>query len=197
MLRRSRRVNLREVKVAIPVEKQAWSPSLLPGQIVLVSTVDRDGRPNVAPKSWVSMAAFGGPVVAFGCTDRHLTLRNAEATGEFALNVVPVELAPRIWAMPGRHGQARIDEAGLTLLPATQVSPPLVGDCPAHLECLLDDVKRYGEEAFVFGRVVAASIDADCLAGDAAERYARLGPVFFLENGSFARLGDITSLPRA
>lgn len=176
------------MKVALDPDKHAWHPSLLPGQIVLVSTVSPDGAPNVAPKSWVTMAAFAGPVVAFGCTEEHLTLRNAEATGEFVLNAVDESLAARVWELPRWHGEERIRRSGLTLEPARRVRPPLVAECRAHLECVLDDVKRWGAEALVFGRIVAASIEEECLAGPLAEQYARLGPVFFLEEGVYAPL---------
>jgi len=180
-------------KVAVDVDKRAWHPSLLPGQIVLVSTVDEEGRPNVAAKSWVTLAAFRGPIVAFGCTERHRTFRNAEATGEFVVNVVPEALAPEAWELMRWHGEERIRHSTLALERATRVAPPLVAECTAHLECVLDDVKRYGEEAFVFGRAVAVSIDAECLDGPPAERYARLAPAFFLEEGLYAGLGAVAS----
>ncbi|MGH3050387.1 MAG: flavin reductase family protein, partial [Gaiellaceae bacterium] len=61
------------MKAAFDLDKHSWHPSVLPGQIVLVSTVDERAAPNVAPKSWVTMAAFAGPIVAFGCTDEHRT----------------------------------------------------------------------------------------------------------------------------
>jgi uncharacterized protein YciI len=61
----------RTAKIAFPVDKADWHPSVLPGPIVLVSTVDMQGEPNIAPKSWISMMAFRGPVVAFGCHSSH------------------------------------------------------------------------------------------------------------------------------
>lgn len=175
-------------KVPFAVEKRDWHPSVLPGQVVLVTTVDHDGNPNVAPKSWITMVAFRGPILAFGCSTDHATFRNAEATGEFVVNLPPDTLADRVWALPRWHGAERIERSGLTLLPAQAVAPPLVAECRAHLECELDDVKRYGEEVVVFGRIVAASIDADCLDGDFEEQYRRLRPFFFLENGTYAAL---------
>jgi flavin reductase (DIM6/NTAB) family NADH-FMN oxidoreductase RutF len=181
-------------KVPMPLDKRDWHPSVLPGQVVLVSTVDEDGVPNVAPKSWITMAAFGGPVVAFGCHVSHATYRNAAATGQFVVNVPPVELAERVWELPERHGAERLAHAGFTLLPAATVRPPLVGECRAHLECALDDVKHYDAEVFVFGRIVAMSVDEELLDGDAAERYARLRPFFFLEKGVYGALDGARSV---
>jgi flavin reductase (DIM6/NTAB) family NADH-FMN oxidoreductase RutF len=176
------------VKVALPLDKRDWHPSMLAGQIVLVSTVDAEGRQNVAPKSWVTMVAFEGPVVAFGCNVTHRTYQNAVETGEFVVNALPESLVERAWKLSDLHGAERLRECGLTPAPAQKVNAPLVAECPAHLECEVEDVKRWGDEVFVFGRVVAASMDEECLAGELAEQYERLAPVFFLEAGTYAGL---------
>jgi flavin reductase (DIM6/NTAB) family NADH-FMN oxidoreductase RutF/uncharacterized protein YciI len=178
----------RTAKIAFPVDKADWHPSVLPGPIVLVSTVDMQGEPNIAPKSWISMMAFRGPVVAFGCHSSHATARNAEEAGEFVVNIPPEALVERIWAMPASHGHERIARSGLTLLPARRVAPPLIEECKAHLECKLEVVTRLGEEVVVFGKIVAAAIDEDCAGSSLADQYFRLRPVFFLEEGVYGSI---------
>jgi flavin reductase (DIM6/NTAB) family NADH-FMN oxidoreductase RutF/uncharacterized protein YciI len=175
-------------KIAVPADKVDWHPSVLPGPIVLVSTVDARGEPNVAPKSWISMMAFRGPVLAFGCHRSHATARNAEEAGEFVVNVPSEALVERIWAMPASHGTERIRRSGLTLLPARLVAPPLIGECKAHLECKLESITRVGREVVVFGKIVAASIDQDCVGSSVADQYFRLRPVFFLEEGVYGSI---------
>lgn len=179
------------MKIPFSPDKRSWRPSALPGQIVLVSTVDGGGRANVAPKSWISMVAMGEPVLGFGCNVTHTTYRNARDTGVFVVNVLPAWEAERAWSLLDVHGEERLRASGLTLVPARCVAAPLVAECRAHLECELDDVKRYGDEVFLFGRIVAASIDADCREGEAEQQYDRLRPVFFLENGVYGGLGSI------
>lgn len=179
------------MKVALPLDKRAWHPSPLPGQIVLVSSIDGEGRPNVAPKSWVTMTSLELPALAFGCNVTHATYQNVVATNAFVVNVLPESLVETAWTLSDRHGEERLQTSGLTLATAHAVAAPLVDECPAHLECELDDVKRYGDEVLIFGRVVAASIDEVCLRGDPEERYARLAPAFFLEGGTFAALGPV------
>ncbi len=184
------------MKVALPLDKHEWHPSLLAGQIVLVSTLDAEGRPNVAPKSWVTMVAFAGPILAFGCNVTHATYANVIATNEFVVNVLPESLAARAWALSDRHGDQRLRDSGLTPVAATAVRAPLIEECPAHLECELDDVKIYGDEVFVFGRVVAASIDVHCTQGTVQDRYGFLSPVFFLEAGTYVGLGPVQDVRR-
>jgi len=177
--------------VPLPLDKHGWVRSPLPGQIVLVTTVDRDGAVDVAPKSWVSMAAFDPPVIGFGCNTSHRTHGNAAATGEFVINVVPLSLAPAVWAMLASHGEERLEHAHLSMGPASAVAAPVVLDCAAHFECQLERIVTFGHgEVFIFGRVVAAAIDEQCLTGDAAVAYRRLDPCFFLQAGLYAGLGS-------
>jgi flavin reductase (DIM6/NTAB) family NADH-FMN oxidoreductase RutF/uncharacterized protein YciI len=175
-------------KVAFPASKADWHPSVLPGPIVLVSTVDAAGKPNIAPKSFVSMMAFGGPVLGFGCHRSHATARNAETGREFVVNLPPEALAERIWAMPESHGSERIARSGLSLRPARTVAPPLIAECKAHLECTVESVTRLGAEVVIFGMIVAAAIDEDCLGSPVADQYFRLRPVFFLEEGVYGSI---------
>jgi flavin reductase (DIM6/NTAB) family NADH-FMN oxidoreductase RutF/uncharacterized protein YciI len=175
-------------KIAFPVGKADWHPSVLPGPVVLVSTVDAQGEPNIAPKSWISMMAFRGPVLAFGCHRSHATARNAEQAGQFVVNIPSETLVERIWAMPATHGTERIARSGLTLLPARQVTPPLIAECKAHLECQLKAITRLEEEVVIFGRIMAAAIDEDCVGASLADQYFRLRPVFFLEEGIYGSI---------
>jgi flavin reductase (DIM6/NTAB) family NADH-FMN oxidoreductase RutF len=73
------------LKVPFAPDKRSWHPSVLPGQIVLVSTVDAAGRANVAPRSWNSTVAAREPVLGIAVTSRGGGVRRAECrAGEAA-----------------------------------------------------------------------------------------------------------------
>ena len=63
-------------KVTLDLDKRAWHPSPLVGQVVLITTLNEDGTSNVAPKSWISMMAFEPPILALGCNREHWSARN-------------------------------------------------------------------------------------------------------------------------
>lgn len=172
--------------VGLPLDKHAWSPSPLLGQVVLVTTVDESGAVDVAPKSWVSMVSFAGPTLGFGCNVGHRTYRNVEATGEFVVNVARSSSATDVWGLLAADDRL----AAWTLLPARTVAPPTIAECPAHLECRLDrTVELARGEVFVLGTVTAVEVDEACLApDDVADRYAVLDPFLFLEDGWYASL---------
>lgn len=181
--------------VDVGLDKNRWSPSPLPGQVVLVTTVDEEGVPNVATKSWVSMAAFGPPpVVMFACNLEHQTARNIEATGEFAINIPGVDLAEKCWKI-GSNREGRF--SGLSVKEASVIRAPLVADCRAFFECKLDGMRQWGSEAGIFGYIVAASIDGGTLVGEEPVRYDAVAPFFFLERGWMAPLGRAMKVDEA
>ena len=76
---------------------------IVPRPVALVSTVDLDGAPNVAPFSFFNGVGSNPPTVLF-CPalrsnsdkrpdDRKDTLRNVERTGEFVINIVSSAIA--------------------------------------------------------------------------------------------------------
>lgn len=177
--------------VELPLDKHRWSPSPLLGQVVLVTTVDPAGIVDVAPKSWVTMVAFAGPLLGFGCNTGHRTYRNLEATGEFVVNVPDSALAEATWAMLGATD--RLGSAGLTLAPGRTVAVPIIEQCRAHLECRLERTVAFaGGEVFVFGTVTAVAVDESIAAqADPADGYSGLDPFFFLENSRYATIGSV------
>lgn len=175
-------------KVRFEANKNRWHPSLLPGQIVLVSTVNAEGVPNLAPKSWITMAAFAGPMIAFGCNVEHTTYQNILSTGEFVINIPGEPLTERIWPLMRYHGIERVRHCGFTFSPAQKVKPPLIKECAAHLECEFDSHRLYDNEVVIFGKIVAGSIDAACQVGTPPEQYFALRPIFFLENRMYGSI---------
>jgi flavin reductase (DIM6/NTAB) family NADH-FMN oxidoreductase RutF len=179
-------------KVAFPVDKHKWCPSLIPGPVMLISTCTAQGKPNVAPKSWVQMAAFEPPTLMLAGTKGNATENNILQTGCFGVNVVDEALAPHVFACLQWFGTERIEKSGFHLMQANLIAAPLVVEARAHLECRLRATREIGSGFALFGEIVAASIDDEILAAPPEERYAQLGQVLFLEDGLVARLGQPT-----
>lgn len=170
-------------KVEFNLDKRTWHPSPLPGQIVLVTTLNPDGNSNIAPKSWISMMAFEPPILALGCNLKHWTARNILMHGEFVVNVPGAELAETIWRSHELAHPRPVEAAGLTPIPAIKVKPPRIEECKAHLECLLDQHITYGDEVILLGQIVSVSVDKD--AYDSADAYAQMQMLFFLEASTY------------
>ena len=140
-------------KVNYPVDKKEWQPSLIPGVIALISTVDEQGIPNVAPKSWIQLVSFEPSMLMFSGSKSGTTENNIEKTGCFAVNFVDSSLADIAYSCLQWFGKERIDKSGLTLIQAKKIQAPLIKECKAHLECELFDCMEIGSGYVIFGEI--------------------------------------------
>lgn len=165
------------------VDKRAWHPSPLAGQITLVTTLNDDGTSNVAPKSWISMMAFNPPLLALGCNRQHWTARNILRDREFVVNVPGADLAEVAWHASSLPHPRPVEALGLTPIRSSCVKPPRIEECRAHLECALDQSLAYGDEIILLGHILAVSVDEEVLT--AGDPYAQLRLFAFLEDGMY------------
>ena len=170
-------------KIEYPVNKKEWCPSLIPGPLTLISTYSSKRVPNIAPKSWIQMAAFEPPMLMFSGTKGNTTENNILRTKCFVVNIVDSTLAPKVYGCLKWFGRERIERMGLTLGAASQIEAPLVDDCKAHLECRLHATRKMGSGFVVFGEIVAASIWDEIASAERGRKYALLDQALFLEEG--------------
>ena len=150
-----------------------------PRPIGWISTLDAEGRANLAPYSFFNGCGDAPPLVMFAQSGRKSrpepvkdSIANIRATGEFACNVVSHALREAMNTTSGTYG-AEEDEfalAGLTKAPGVAIAAPHVAEAPAVLECravrIVDDLPSWREHAFnimVIGEVVGVHVDESCL----------------------------------
>src|SRR3954452_14482730 len=99
---------------------QALVDVVTPRPIAWVTTLDPQGRVNLAPFSFFNAFGANPPVVVFSPTLRRDgskkdTLRNVEATGEFVVNAAVAALAEQVNLSASElpAGQSEVDLAGL------------------------------------------------------------------------------------
>ncbi|MBI5239331.1 MAG: flavin reductase [Elusimicrobia bacterium] len=177
-------------KIEYATDKKKWAPSLIPGPLALISTINRAKEPNVAPKSWLQMASFEPPILMFSGSKGNTTEKNLLATGCFAVNLVDSTMAAKAFSCIEWFGLERIEKMGITLSQARKISAPLIDQCPAHLECAIRETHEVGGGFIVYGEIVAASIREDILGAAPADRYRLLDQIVFLEDDLCARVRD-------
>ena len=146
---------------------------IVPRPVALVSTIDKDGVPNVAPFSFFSGVGSNPPTVLFCPTlrssgdNRKDTLRNVEQTGEFVINIVSDSIAGAANATAADVGP-EVDEfllAGLTAIPGEVVKVPRVAESPAQFECKLLQIiftgNVPGAGVVVIGEIVRFHVNAE------------------------------------
>ena len=163
---------------------------MIPRPIGWISTVDREGRSNLAPYSQFQNVTFNPPIVMFSAnqaTDgqRKDSVRNAEETGEFVWNMATWALreAVNITGEELPHGVDEFERAGLAKLPSRRVKPPRVAGSPIQFECVYLNTLRFpgtppmGTADVVFGRVVAVHIDDEALTPEGLVDVLKLQPI--------------------
>ncbi len=171
-------------KIDIDPHKRNWHPSLLIGQIVVVSSRSIHGEPNAAAKTWITMVCSDPPMIALSCRLSHRTAINILETREFVVNIPGEDSLERAIRAGDSVASMVGPRAEWTFLRARRVAAPRIRECRGHLECVLDSTHRlHGEECVFFAKIVAASADRSLVAGPPPERYGDLRPIFFLEEG--------------
>jgi flavin reductase (DIM6/NTAB) family NADH-FMN oxidoreductase RutF len=115
-----------------------------PRMIGWISTRAPDGRLNLAPYSFFGAFATSPPIIGFCSEGYKDSIRNIEATGEFAWNLTSKPLAEQMNRTSAPVGP-EVDEfelSGLTPAPGRNISVPHVEETPAALECRLLQIVR-------------------------------------------------------
>jgi flavin reductase (DIM6/NTAB) family NADH-FMN oxidoreductase RutF len=119
--------------------------------VVLLSTVNPDGSPNLTP---ISSVFWLGHQAMLGINRNSQSWANLARTGEVAValpSAGQVDAVNRLALTTGRdpvperqqrrgyrHVADKFGVAGLTPVPADLIAPPLVADCPVVMECTVD-----------------------------------------------------------
>lgn len=126
--------------------------TVAPRPIALASTLDQEGRLNLAPFSYFNVFSIAPPVLVVGPTLRGRdgtvkdTLANARATGEIVVNLVDHAMVEGA-SLSSSDYPPDVDEfakAGFTPVPSEAVAPPRVGEAPVAFECAVTQIVELG-----------------------------------------------------
>ena len=125
-----------------PLPYSPFKSCTVPRPIGWLSTVNRQGKANLAPYSQWQNLTFDPPMVMFAANQysdgrRKHTVLNAEETGWFVWNMATYALreAVNISAMEWPDGTDEFDKAGVTKAACIDAPGPMVAESPAQFEC--------------------------------------------------------------
>jgi flavin reductase (DIM6/NTAB) family NADH-FMN oxidoreductase RutF len=182
--------------------------SVLPRPIGWISSIDTDGRPNLAPFSFFNVVCSNPPTVLFCPLIRGIdgnkkdTLNNVRATREFVVNIVTEGLleAMNASSVEAPAGFNEFEFAGLTTANSVTVKPPRVAESPIHFECkvreIIDINDAPGGGSIVIGTVLHIHVEDGVMIGQDKINLAALQPIGRLAGGAYSRITDIIELER-
>ena len=162
---------------------------VVPRPIGWVSTLDAEGKVNLAPYSYFNAFSDEPPIVGFSSTGYKDSVSNVAETGEFVCNMASFDLFEQMskTSAPLPHGESEFVHAGLEQTPSLVVKPPRIAGIATAMECKLLSITELqdlnGKKAgsfLVLGQVVSVYID---------DRFIKDGRLDTLAIRPLARLG--------
>jgi len=162
----------------------------VPRPIGWISTLDEEGRPNLAPYSQFTNLTFDPPYILVSVNTtpenkRKDTTNNIERTGEFVHNMVTYDLMEQmnITAAPFAPGVDEFEKAGLTKAESVLVKPYRVAESPVQLECKyvqtirLPGTSCVGSADIIIGKVVGVHIKDEFIMADGKLDMLKIKPL--------------------
>lgn len=186
---------------------------IAPRPIGWISSIDKEGRPNLAPYSFFNAISEMPPMVGYSVGPNPLgggeyrekdSLINVRETGEFVVNIVSADQTHQMNASSAAldHGKSEFDFAGLTPIDSEIVAAPRVKDAPCQLECRLWDILPLPEikdglrNHWVMGTIVGIHIDENVLTEDGKVDVLKYNPLARLGYKDYAQVNEIFELGR-
>jgi flavin reductase (DIM6/NTAB) family NADH-FMN oxidoreductase RutF len=156
---RQERITMLDNVAAAPTLQRSEPPVLYVGTpVVLISTCNEDGSPNLAPMSSAFWLGWRG---VLGLDRSSKTVANIIRTNQCVLNlpsVAQVDAVDRIALTTGtevlpphkvargyRFEKDKFEIAGLTPIPSETVDPPRARECPIQMEAVVEHTYHMSE----------------------------------------------------
>jgi flavin reductase (DIM6/NTAB) family NADH-FMN oxidoreductase RutF len=168
-----------------------------PRPIAFASTLDAEGRPNLAPYSFFNVFSSNPPILIFSParrgrdnTTKH-TLENALVNRECVINIVNYAMVEQMSLASTEYpeGISEFAKSGLTPIASEVVKPFRVKEAPVQFECKINDVVALGTQGgagnLVICEVVRIHVSEDILDEDGRispikiDQVARMGGHFY------------------
>jgi flavin reductase (DIM6/NTAB) family NADH-FMN oxidoreductase RutF len=150
-------------EIPIPKLHQYLLGAIGPRPICFASTIDKAGRPNLAPFSFFNVFSANPPIVVFAPnnsgrdgTPKHTWLNVLEVP-EVVVNIVDYAMVQQmnVAAAPWERGVSEFETAGFTALQSDLIQPLRVAESPVQLECKVIGTQVLGEGGGAGNLVIA------------------------------------------
>ena len=170
--------------------KRPWA-ALFPCPVVLVTSVDRAGRPNIITLAWVGTACSNPPMLGLGIRPGRYSYKLIERSREFVVSIPTKEIAKQVdlCGMISGKREDKFSRAGLSPEPAEKVKPPLIRECPVNIECILKKKIHLGVHDLFLGEIVCVHVDQEILDEKGRIDFTKASPLVY-NQGQYWSLGE-------
>ena len=178
--------------------------TVAPRPIAFVSSLDKDGVPNLAPFSYFNVFSASPPLLAFAPGNSKHTLANIKETKECVVNMVNFDIVQQMNVASGEYpkGVNEFIKAGLTPIESMVVKPFRIKESPVQMECVVEQIiplktqKAADTTTMIVCRVVKMHLAENILDAKGRIDAAKIDLMGRLGGLDYARCnGNLVSLP--
>jgi flavin reductase (DIM6/NTAB) family NADH-FMN oxidoreductase RutF len=146
-----------------------WDRLFAPSScLAVITTASRSGVVNAAAFGTCTRVHHNPVYITFTTSIGNDTAVNVLESGEFVANLPPFDEKVlekvMVVGLPFAPDVDEVEAAGFTAFNAVKVRPPRLAECPRHFECKVEWTREWADgRLMVCGRLVAASVRADCV----------------------------------
>ena len=171
--------------------KVCWKGSALLGPLptVMVSCGDME-HPNIITVAWAGIVNTHPPKLSISVRPGRFSHGLIRESGEFVVNMTSSTLVKQA-DFCGMYTGAKVnkfEKTGLTPVVASEVSCPMIEECPMSLECRVTDVIPMGTHDLFLADIVAVHADEELLDEKGKLHVERANLVAFA-HGEYFELG--------
>ena len=136
------------------------TPTLFPTPVVLVTSVDEAGKPNIITLAWVGVVNSEPPMIGLSIRPERYSHDCVKRSKEFVVNLPSAEMVRKVDAcgvLSGRETD-KFAAMGWKPVPAQKVKPPLIDECPVQMECQVKEMISLGSHDLFLGEIVALHV---------------------------------------
>lgn len=132
----------------------------MPCPAALISVGDETEK-NIITLSWIANLCSRPPRMGIGIVPKRHSYGLLKRIGDFVINIPSKEHIEAVVICGTKSGRAidKFDVTGFTPMPSTQITSPMIAECPLNIECKIWKVIEVGSHHLFIGDVVAAHID--------------------------------------
>jgi len=159
------------------------SGALFPTPVVLVTTVDAGGKPNIITLAWVGIVCSNPFTLSLAIRPTRYSHALLEAVPELVVNVPTKDIVSSTDSCGTVSGRDidKFADIGLTAIPADEVRAPLIKECPINLECRVVNKLSLGSHDVFISRVDKVHVDEELIDASGKIDYSRAAPFVYFD----------------
>jgi len=139
-------------------------PLVYPMPAFLIGSPVND-KPNFMVAAWSGIVNSEPPMIGVSLQPHRHTLEGVREHGTFSVNVPSEDMAAQtdFCGIYSGSNTNKIEACGFSVFHGDLKTAPMIGQCPANLECRLNQTLKLPSHILVIGEIVQVYVNEDCM----------------------------------